>query len=427
MMAVIKMAMKTHYTYMVSAANSEKYYYGKSHVKKENASHQDCKNHNYWGSGGLEFSNWLNKHHDTKIKTIISLHEFAEDAYKAEKILIGNAWRDDELCLNNRPGGLDQALFLNDYSLKSITVKECVIDVEHGITKHMGDSCYKCARNSSKEIRFCEIHGRVNFRVNLKKNEAICETCLNNSTVEIKECNTHDKSNHIGDNCYSCNREITAIKFACKIHGTASLFGSKCRACGDDNINKKYCSKCKEKTTHNGTACYVCKTNEAIKVKECEKIKEHGFVKHRGDSCYKCRAEKRFINAGLKFLNCNKHGRSRFDDNECLKCQKEKINKSSNSILFKECLTHGIVKHIGNSCYSCRNQKTALSILTEEKFCEVCEKQTNHRSNKCMKCKNNKSIKILNCPNHGEVKHKGNYCFKCGVAKRKISRGQNGK
>ena len=39
------------------------------------------------------------------IKSILSLHESSEEAYDAERSLIGNRWKEDPLCLNEKPGG----------------------------------------------------------------------------------------------------------------------------------------------------------------------------------------------------------------------------------------------------------------------------------------------------------------------------------
>jgi hypothetical protein len=84
-----------HYVYRIDIINTTLYYFGKRTSKV------DILRDNYTGSGTqlLKYPT----HH--RLKTIISEHTSSEEAYIAEKLIIGDLWKTDPNCLNQKPGG----------------------------------------------------------------------------------------------------------------------------------------------------------------------------------------------------------------------------------------------------------------------------------------------------------------------------------
>jgi hypothetical protein len=134
----------TFYLYKITASDSLKYYYGVSHVNKENASVDDCLHDGYYGSGGgnqdNKFRRWKNKHQIHLEKVVISRFPSKTEAYRSEQEIVGDLYSIDCLCLNSIRGGINGGQNL-ERSLERIALKECSL---HGLTKFKGDSCYKC-------------------------------------------------------------------------------------------------------------------------------------------------------------------------------------------------------------------------------------------------------------------------------------------
>jgi hypothetical protein len=84
-----------HYIYRIDIANTDLYYFGKRSSKI------DIKKDRYTGSG----TKLLTFPGSQRIKTVISEHSSSEEAFSAEKIIIGDLWKTDPNCLNQKPGG----------------------------------------------------------------------------------------------------------------------------------------------------------------------------------------------------------------------------------------------------------------------------------------------------------------------------------
>ena len=255
----------THYTYKITASDSNKYYYGVSHVAKNNASAEDCLNNKYTGSGGRgqnnKFRNWKKKHKQFLQKEIMGIFPTKEEAYNHEKELIGSKWINssndfDPLCLNSFNGGL----FTGMITGASIELKECE---KHGVVKHFGNKCAPCRTEAP---------------------------------ISVKNCKTHGEAKHRGDSCYKCD-SIRVIKNCEKdsSHGFTSHQNNSCYRCeAQKSVKEKECRKNKKHgiTTHFGEACGKCRNENNITNRDCTLNPLHLNAKHRGNNCYLCSAEK---------------------------------------------------------------------------------------------------------------------------------------
>ena len=128
----------THYVYKITASDSKKYYYGVSHVKKADATVDDCLADDYWGSGGSlssnKFNNWKKKHKDTLQKEILRRFKRKSEAYNFEKSIIGDLYATDKLCLNSIMGGKDGGV--NGWK-ESSPLNESICEI-HGKTFFIG-------------------------------------------------------------------------------------------------------------------------------------------------------------------------------------------------------------------------------------------------------------------------------------------------
>jgi len=269
---------RTYYTYKITAADSAKYYYGVSHVKKADASVEDCLNDGYWGSGGVKFSNWKMRHKNQLNKEILSIHNRAAGAFAEEERLIGDLWINDEKCLNSSAGGFPRT---NNSPQKTV-IQECVT---HGKTKHQGNSCLRCVQEGLVTTELCEKkHGLTTFR------GGQCASCLVEKSISIKKCPTHGEVKFIGNSCYFCQNNRTIVTKKCEKHGETSFKKNNCMKCSaEKSQNMKECNK-HGYTKFRGDACGKCKNEAQISMKECDK---HGLTKHNGAKCYRCGAESR--------------------------------------------------------------------------------------------------------------------------------------
>lgn len=318
---------KTFYTYKLTAPKSDKYYFGVSHVKKPNASVEDCEQDGYYGSGASpHFTRWKKKHKNTIQKKIIAIHPNKSSAFNQEEELIGELYKTDKNCLNSVQGGKLHGL-PKTYNIRE---KQCKI---HGKTPFQGDSCCKCVKDSGTFEKFCSIHGLVKHQGNQ------CYHCMNTKSVRTKLCPIHGKTTHQGDSCNKCVADKNVTIKVCPEHGKGKFIGDKCYKCINTLSHSfKNCPK-HGRTKFNGSACLRCVANKSINIRECPK---HGMVKHRGDKCYTCEARKH--------------------------------------ISMKECPTHGVTKHKGTSC--------ALCIAQRNKNIGICEihGETKFSGKKCAKC-----------------------------------------
>lgn len=377
---------RTHYTYKITASGSEKYYYGVSHVKIKDASIEDCQNHHYYGSGGKweknnKFINWKKKHEASLQKEVLQTFTRKHAAYEAEKKLIGDLWKTDELCLNSHPGG-GYTGFSAGVSV-GVSMKECSV---HGMKKHIGERCATCLVESNVSLRECSLHGEI------KHIGAKCRRCIASNTIAIKECSVHGMTKHSADVCYQCMSERNITLRVCAVHGETKHLGKTCQKCAN------YASFVMEEcdihgmTKHKGGTCQRCVAGRGIAMKECS---VHGMTKHHGDACSTCTAEK-----SSSIGECDVHGETKHYGDQCVKCRAE------DSISVRECSVHGETKHIGDKCFRCR----ASGYTTGQ--CET-HGETTFQSGVCNKCRFGDILTMKECAVHGLVTHMGGSCSSC--------------
>lgn len=324
---------RTYYVYKITAQDSEKYYYGVSHVKKANATFQDCEQDGYWGSGGSaqkinKFASWKIKHAEKLVKEVIETFSLQSSAYKREEDLVGDLWKTDPLCLNSCRGGKDGGIG-RDFATV-ITQRECsfhgmthhmglrcmkcyraeAVQKEcplHGLTKHLGSKCCKCTTAKVFTVKTCIRHGETKFR---GKN---CVKCANGKMVTEKECPLHGVTKHQGATCNKCVGEKAVIETVCVTHGVAKFQGGKCTKCTSEKI---------------------------VTVEEC---RLHGLVKHQKGKCSKCTA-----GSGYYTSTCEVHGETKFKGGVCNKC------RGLSRIKYTDCTVHGRSKMLGEKCAKCK-------------------------------------------------------------------------
>lgn len=399
---------RTYYTYRISASDSDKYYYGVSHVKLGAASFADCATDGYFGSGGKharnKFTNWKVKHRSTIQKEVLATYSRQAEAYEAEKKLIGELYRTDPNCLNSTTGGKDGGLNFRPADLresncevhglathrngaclrceqaKSREIKPCP---KHGDSLFLGNSCYKCASEGSFKNKTCAVHGNTTFsgdsckRCAAAKSFSVqscdihgetkhrgdnCTVCLADKAVSSMVCETHGETKHIGDMCYRCIRGRTQTEGTCAIHGSVKLWGGSCLRCSLKQAQSLKVCAIHGQTVHRGNHCFKCGTEKAFTRKLCP---THGEVSFRGDTCSKCLG-----NSLIAEEVCPTHGLTAHKKGKCMKCVMGKAT------IMKECPTHGLTKHRGDSCFKCRGAKMIHSRshkTTSVPGCRFCE------------------------------------------------------
>lgn len=412
---------KTHYTYKITALNSDKYYYGVSHIKKANATIEDCLSDGYMGSGGTsdknKFSIWKKKHKTNLIKEVVSLHKTAAEAYQQEIELIGENYKTDPLCLNETFSGKTGG---NNTQSNEWSDKECVI---HGISKHKGSSCMKCAISALISKKECPIHGITKYRGDS------CTKCYVSKAFTVKKCDVHGETVHKGVKCQKCQLAKQIIIKKCDVHGETKHRNNVCQKCrAQDNISVEVCPN-HGSTIHSYGKCVSCSNSSMFTVRLCE---VHGETKHQGESCSRCLREGR-----TNILECAVHGLTKFNGSTCAKCVVEststvKICKVHGETIYqgdscakcsaqrvvsvKTCSIHGEVKHHGEKCSTCTNEASR-----NEKECPV-HGLSKHIGDTCYKCSTAKQVDIKECAVHGLSKHRGKSCYKCIRAKSAASR-----
>ena len=359
---------RTYYTYKITASDSDKYYYGVSHVKKANASREDCLNDGYMGSGGKhaknKFSNWQKAHLTTQLKEIVKLHPSAREAFEYEEKLIGTSHLTDKLCLNSTAGGKDGGLRLQ-LSIASRGLTHCP---KHGESKHQGDSCYRCSAESRYGVGKCEVHpeskhtknGCLACALNKSLSESFCEfhgktlykgsscvKCSNQKNVAKKLCEDHGLEKHIGDQCYRCiaERKVGYSIRHCSEHGETTFRGGSCAKCSSKSgWTLGFCSKHKDAKIRGGK-CQSCINENTLRAMICE---DHGEVKTQNGKCPRCEAKKNFT----KEL-CEDHGLASFRKGKCIACEVRSKQR------VKHCEIHGDAIHQGNSCCRCIAEKAS--------------------------------------------------------------------
>lgn len=391
---------RTYYTYKITATDSDKYYYGVSHVKKGGATVQDCLNDGYYGTGGGEksernkFVSWKTRHAASLTKEIISLHSRQMEAYEKEAQLVGDLYKTDPNCLNSVGGGKSNGLTYQRTATRT-TVKVCEL---HGSAKHNGNTCLKCVAERSHTLKVCPIHGE---------------------TI------------HLGKLCRKCFSQGMKSEVTCELHGLAVAIGGVCRKCvSGKTFTERRCVK-HGLATHRGASCVRCQNEANVTEQNCV---THGVVKHIGGTCYKC-----VSSASKAKAVCQIHGLAWHNGEHCLKCSLAKAQE------LKECAIHGLATHRGDHCFECGNRSKkavcpthGLANFRGDK-CYKCMKKVDTRENckihgkvtfrkgKCLKCANSASVTVKACPVHGESKHRKDSCMRCNAAKMVHTRDHLGK
>ena len=376
----------TYYTYKITASDSNKYYYGVRHLKWGKATFDDCLSDPYDGSGGgnknNKFNNWKKKHKQFLQKEIMGIFPRMMDAYNHEKELIANSYVNsiDKLCLNSRPGGLQNP----SYAVRRnwVNVQSCI---EHGYVKHLGDSCATCAALKPVSIKKCTVeperHGET------KHQGDVCNRCNSESQIVVKECirlpEEHGETKHRGEYCLRCLMK--------------------------DNLQFEECINGCGFVIHYGGACATCTSRSAVNIKLCVKEpQKHGETKHQGDVCNRCNIEKT-----LNMQECkNGCGYVKHLGNTCATCTSRK------SISVKLCEKmpeeHGEAKHQGSICCLCLKYKRNPIKLCEKE--PLKHGETKHFGDKCATCLAGRVINLKECKIHGETKFKGSKCCRCSAA-----------
>lgn len=358
---------RTFYTYKITATDSDKYYYGVSHLKKAQATLAECKDDGYFGSGGKharnKFTNWKAKHSSTLVKAVLVTYSRQAQVYEAEKILVGTLHSSDPNCLNSTTGGKDGGLRLQ----RSIASRKTLICPIHGAKFHQGNICATCNAEKRFTLKECAIHGLV------KHTGAHCVTCMSAKTYAEDVCEIHGLSVHKAGRCVKCRNNASLSLKECSIHGETKHIGDKCYNCISINskvFTEKLCS-IHGLTTFRGDSCGKCSSANAQDLKECS---IHGLVSHKGNSCSTCAAQK-----GTLRLNCKEHGETVHQGGQCNKCLAKKLYSK------RECLVHGLATFRKDSCIKCL---AALNMTTEN-----CERHgfVKHQKGKCCNCTGEKS------------------------------------
>lgn len=274
----------TFYTYKITATDSNKYYYGVSHVKKGDASKEDCLNNGYFGSGGKgiknnKFANWKNKHKDFLVKEVVKTFSNKQEAYRHEKDLIGDSYKTDPLCLNSMSGGINTRF--NKGWRENVTIRECP---KHGLVKHRGNACYSCFMNDLVSERECPKHGLTKHQGNS------CPRCAVEKSFYIGHCDTHGETKFTGYSCRACSVAATVKTKECKKHGLTKFQGDVCSTCNaESTISLRNCNK-HGNTKHIGDRCRKCISDGSFTDRYCV---YHGLTKHNGKSCTRCAALKK--------------------------------------------------------------------------------------------------------------------------------------
>ena len=406
----------TFYVYKITASDSHKYYYGVSHVKRADATIDDCLNDGYWGSGGTKFKNWKNKHLPCLNKEVLFTTNKRSVAYKYEEELVGDLFKTDKYCLNSQKGGISLDR-VNRNTSHYISVKECE---RHGLVKHIGDSCYSCLKMKILSEKYCSEHGETAFfgdscakcvaqRSNIIQDCPVhgstrhiadrCRVCVSEKSFSVQMCEIHQKeTTHKGDSCCLCTAQRSVATKYCDVHKKKTTFkGNLCTLClYETNSSEKFCEIHQEVTRHMGNSCYRCSSEKTERLGVCE---YHGEQSFQGDSCRACEVEKR---DSVKQCEAGIHGLTAHRGQTCVKCYIQSKRES-----VKECEKHGLVPHSGNSCYKCESENR-VSI----KMCSQ-HGETKFLGNKCYKCSALAQQTIKVCDFHGETKFRGAHCCKC--------------
>lgn len=381
---------RTYYTYRITASDSEKYYYGVSHLKVANATLEDCARHHYSGSGGAnpknKFRNWKQKHRGSMAKEALAVHRTAAEAYAREAELVGDRHLTDPLCLNSTTGGKTGGV---NVRTSEWLLLDCPI---HGFAKHQGSTCMKCSIAAIISEKICEHHGLSKHRGDS------CTKCYVQRSLKKRDCPVHGEVLFRGTSCISCSVALQLKESSCDSHGRVLHRSGNCTKCiAASSLELSTCEVHGE-SIHRAGRCVSCKNSSMFSLRECV---SHGLVKHQGDSCATCLREKR---QSLK--ECPVHGLVSHNGLSCSSCT------NGSTVAIAHCPVHGNVKHQGSKCSSCSAQDTV-----NRRKCPV-HGEVKHHGETCSSCTNEKSRALRECAIHGMTKHKGDSCYRCVAAAR---------
>lgn len=370
-----------HYIYKITNTNPDDnhYYIGRHSVYVPNN-----QTDNYMGSGVIKFQNWkkqtLRKGYQLE-KTILSIQpKWSQNIHEEERLV--SSLKNDINCLNVAPGGL-VATVSNEITYQTKTCKQ------HGETLYRNNTCCKCAYEKSIRIDMCDIHGETSFRGNH------CLRCLSSKPIHDDICAKHGMTTFNGSQCLKCqNEQLHTIK-TCPIHGDTQHISEKCCKCtSQKGVSYEICNIHGE-TAHRNHKCLVCNMNQVTFTENYCPI--HGRTKHRGETCMKCANQ-----AQIVYQECPIHGKSKHRNGKCYKCRMSKLpqNQKRTTVTVQQSRPK-------------KPKKPKKEKITEKKYCTICNKESRHVDNVCMSCKEQALYKMLNCPIHGNTKHRGKTCCKC--------------
>lgn len=379
------------YTYRTTATDSDKYYLGASHVKKDHATAEDCLEDGYFGSGSPskknKFRNWRARHNRHLVKKVLELFLTRAAAYEAEAVLVGDSWKNDPHCLNGGPGGLRTA---PSPRVSTVSLKNCPT---HGESKHQRDSCFKCLMAIRDSTRNCTVHGPTSFVGDL------CRKCYMAEAWTVKTCEIHGAVKHYGDYCRLCHITKSLSTQDCLAHGQSIFQGSQCCRClTEARLSTRLCHL-HGYSIHNSKTCMKCSAAVRVEIIDCSL---HGGVAHFDGQCMTCRAQD-----SVSMRNCSIHGQSKHKGSACYKCFNDVFEE-------RPCPNHGLTLHRGNSCARCATE----SFFTEAD-CET-HGHTIFRGEKCNRCIAAARNSFLGCPTHGPLFIRALHAT--GVGPRKLAR-----
>lgn len=327
----------SYYTYKITSSSSPKYYLGVHRINIASATLEDCLTDGYFGSGGSspanKFTSWKKKYKETLKKEILATFSTKRQGYDHEKELVGDLYKNDQLCLNSIAGG--RILMAPP---PRITAMMCL---KHGETKRLGNKCYLC-RLDMIELAFCEVHGESKHR------KGSCVSCTHEGIITKRRCDVHGTSKFRDNSCYSCAQDNSITEKYCIDHGDTKHRGRLCCKCLSSRTVKLGSCTRHGDVLFRGKSRMTCLSQAAVSVSLCEK---HGLTKHRGSSCYKCANGKYEEN----FRFCDKHGLTKHGKTKCRKCGVAAVYSD------KYCPNHGVTKFRGSKCAKCSSKKTIHS------------------------------------------------------------------
>lgn len=379
---------RTYYTYKITATDSNKYYYGVSHLKKSDALAQDCLTDGYWGSGSALYSNWRQKHADYLQKEIIGLYSRKVEAFLAEADLVGTLYRDDPNCLNSIVGGLRPL-----HETRVLSDQHCV---SHGNTSHTSSGlCLKCVASAIFSEQLCEIHGSGAHRA------GVCDRCRYAERRREGICEIHGPWSAT-QGCSRCIAEIALREDYCELHGTTVFRGLKCARCNSLSMYSEGSCEAHGQVTLQDGKCISCRMAKMTTLEVCS---IHGESIHQGGVCRKCASSNMHYEG-----NCETHGIATFRGDYCLRC----VN--GRGMDEQECSKHGLTIHHKGKCRRCHSESAIV-----EKECPI-HGSVKHQGEHCLRCKRALEYSVMECSDHGQVKHRNGKCQKCASAEQKARR-----